>query len=275
MFQSDFTAARGFCARAAKTVLPALALAAGLATASVSQAATVDIYLGSESYSSKNTSQFSGPSGANVYLTPQVYQANYGTTVANPKFNLLVFCVDIFHYSGTNLSYNYDDSQPLSTNSLNGFIGATLSTVGPFNQVDHVGRLVNYGAKLYAADSNSIVGSNRDKLAAVQGAIWKVVNPTLVQTVGGSDAAAISGMIANLSGVNYLTTIYNDVGGVSNKIHFLKESATSPKPYGTANSHQAFAIAGVPEPATWVMMIGGFGMAGAILRRAPRKAVFS
>ncbi len=27
------------------------------------------------------------------------------------------------------------------------------------------------------------------------------------------------------------------------------------------------AIAAVPEPATWLMMIGGFGMAGAILRR--------
>ena len=36
------------------------------------------------------------------------------------------------------------------------------------------------------------------------------------------------------------------------------------------------AFAGVPEPATWMMMIGGFGMAGAALRRrrgAPRAAI--
>jgi len=35
-------------------------------------------------------------------------------------------------------------------------------------------------------------------------------------------------------------------------------------------------IAGVPEPATWAMMIGGFGMAGAALRRRPaRNAVLA
>lgn len=31
-------------------------------------------------------------------------------------------------------------------------------------------------------------------------------------------------------------------------------------------------VAGVPEPAAWVLMIGGFGFAGAALRRAPRRA---
>jgi hypothetical protein len=35
-------------------------------------------------------------------------------------------------------------------------------------------------------------------------------------------------------------------------------------------------IAGVPEPATWAMMIGGFGLAGAALRRRPaRNAVLA
>jgi hypothetical protein len=35
----------------------------------------------------------------------------------------------------------------------------------------------------------------------------------------------------------------------------------------------SFRLPAVPEPATWAMMIGGFGLAGAALRRRPRTAV--
>jgi hypothetical protein len=37
--------------------------------------------------------------------------------------------------------------------------------------------------------------------------------------------------------------------------------------WGFDNFHLAANGAGVPEPATWAMMIGGFGLAGAMLRR--------
>lgn len=36
---------------------------------------------------------------------------------------------------------------------------------------------------------------------------------------------------------------------------------------GSSLSGRAFAASGVPEPATWALMIGGFGMVGAALRR--------
>lgn len=35
------------------------------------------------------------------------------------------------------------------------------------------------------------------------------------------------------------------------------------------------AVAGVPEPASWAMMIGGFGMAGAAMRRRTPRAVLA
>ena len=35
----------------------------------------------------------------------------------------------------------------------------------------------------------------------------------------------------------------------------------------------AVALTAVPEPGTWAMMIGGFGMAGGLMRRRSRKLV--
>jgi hypothetical protein len=43
----------------------------------------------------------------------------------------------------------------------------------------------------------------------------------------------------------------------------------------TAGSVVAAAAAAVPEPATWAMMIVGFGMAGAVLRRRRPKATLA
>lgn len=274
MFQIASSKVPGSWARAVKATLPALTLVAGLATATLSQAAT-SIFLGQDTYNTSNTAHLSGISGpANnktVILAPQIYTANFGTTGANPnKFDLLVFCVDVYHWSGSNLAYDYDDNQPLSTNSLNGFTGVSLTT-GPMSQVEQVGRLVNYGSKLYASNQTYRI----NKLAAVQGAIWKVINPGLTidatnNFVDGG-GTTIDTLIASLSGANYLAMINADVGGVSSKIHFLKESSTSANPYGKSGSHQAFAIAAVPEPATWVMMIGGFAVAGGMLRRSRQR----
>ena len=33
------------------------------------------------------------------------------------------------------------------------------------------------------------------------------------------------------------------------------------------------AVLGVPEPATWMMMIGGFGLVGAAMRRRAKLAI--
>lgn len=42
--------------------------------------------------------------------------------------------------------------------------------------------------------------------------------------------------------------------------------------YAQKNQSQIF-LSAVPEPATWAMMIGGFGLVGGMLRRSKRKAV--
>ena len=55
-------------------------------------------------------------------------------------------------------------------------------------------------------------------------------------------------------------TVFYDLGGdVAHDITFASN--------GVAFEFDNIAVAGVPEPATWTLMIGGFGLAGATLRR--------
>jgi hypothetical protein len=193
-------------------------------------------------------------------MTPQVFKANYGTTASISTFDLMVFCVDIFHWSGTNLAY--DDNLTLTSNSGS---GANFDTLDQ-GQIDQVGYLTNYGAKLYATNPTL----NVNKLAAVQGAIWKVVNrDTTTPLVLTASNSAVGTIINDLAGASYLSYITTDVGAVSKNITFIKETAN----YGQANSHQAFVFAAVPEPATWAMMIMGFAGLGVMLRRQRSLAV--
>ena len=79
-------------------------------------------------------------------------------------------------------------------------------------------------------------------------------------------------------------------GGLTELVDAYKVGTFGPNTYGTigtdfklltpggypnVNGVQSFAIAtaAVPEPASWALMIAGFGMAGAMLRSRQRRAV--
>ena len=64
------------------------------------------------------------------------------------------------------------------------------------------------------------------------------------------------------SGAGY-STFLTGHGQVHSNVTFITETGK----YGTKFAHQSFAIAAIPEPTTWALMIGGFGLAGAALRR--------
>ena len=181
------------------------------------------------------------------------------SSAVGAPFNFLGFCVDIYHsISLGTLNLRYDDNYELTTNSqyttLTPFAGGTALTG---SQKTQVGRLVNYGTLLYNNAPNTSDTVNR--LAALQGAIWQVINPGY--TVA-SSTAAVNGYIAAYSGANYQANLtgYGPVGG---SITFITETGK----YGTSLARQSFAFAAVPEPATWALMIGGFGLMGAVLRR--------
>jgi hypothetical protein len=247
---------------ALKAFAPAAALAGSLLVAAPSHA--TQYFLASDSMNTSRTAHIYGPSGFDeyVYLAPIKFTAYEGTSAVGEAFNFLGFCVDIYHDIGLGtLNLKYDDNYDLTTNSkyttTTPFSGATALTGG---QRIQVARLVNYGTLLYDNAPNTADTVNR--LAALQGAIWQVINPGYTVVSG---TAAVNSYIATYAGENYLSSL-TGYGLVHSGITFITETGK----YGTRNAHQSFAFAAVPEPATWALMIGGFALAGAALRARRR-----
>lgn len=100
-----------------------------------------------------------------------------------------------------------------------------------------------------------------------------VDNPTienLVFTWDGPDFHTSGGPFADIdfNGLGAKSTL----GGLAESffaVNAIKNNGTGPGGAGTLATNQGFVtVPGViPEPATWAMMIGGFGMVGATMRR--------
>jgi hypothetical protein len=113
---------------------------------------------------------------------------------------------------------------------------------------------------------NAAVSDRFTRLSAVQGAIWQVSSNRDVTSVNGD--AAFDLLVDNLSGANLTDYFVGGDGHLRSGIQLI----TPVQKFGGRNGltplalTQSFVFA-VPEPGTWALMILGFGMAGATLRR--------
>ena len=255
---------------ALRAALPAAAFACSLALAHPGQATAY--FFQSDSMNTSRTAHIYGPGGyaEYAYIGPVKFHVFEGTGATpatgalSDGFDMVGFCVDIFHDIGLGaLNLKYDDAYDLTTNSR--YLTTTpftpTATALTSHQIVQVGRLVNYGALVYANGPSTADTVNR--LAGLQGAIWQVINPGYTVVSGN---AALDGYIASYTGANYLASL-TGYGTVHSGLTFLTETGK----YGTSRAHQSFAFGAVPEPATWALMIGGFAMMGAMLRRSRQR----
>jgi hypothetical protein len=202
--------------RAARSAVPALALVVGVALAGEGHAA--QFFLQSASMDGSRTGRITGPTmNVNVGMAPVKFTTFHGTGATaqtgatSGAFDMVGFCVDIFHsISMGTINLKYDDSYDLLTNSnyttSTQWAGATALTR---NQKLQVGRLVNYGTLIYNS-AGPLTADKRDRMSAVQGAIWHVINPTYAVTSSNSNTTirnAVNNYINLYSGVNYAANL--------------------------------------------------------------------
>ena len=205
-----------------------------------------------------------------VVISPYKIQA--GADASGPLTDYLAFCIQLnvkmFHDGedlggiGDVINQNYADDDLLST--------ADLAAVS---------KLVAYGTDFFSG-LPSMFGSfddflaASDELASVQAAIWKITDGA---TVVFNDA--VFGPSAIPNGLR-TELLFTEAYGTGNELDAFT-GATIRTVYTESDGRGGYlrqglafvspATAPVPEPMSWVLMISGFAMSGAILRR--RRAV--
>lgn len=266
-------------------------LAAGVAAASVAviavPASAASIYLDEAEMFTPAQATISGPPAAHydtvtAWNGPVLFTANFGTSASADTFNFLGFSVDIFDEinvginSPATLNLPYHEGL-LVDNGEHGAVQAAAFVSLSTTQKNQISALVNFGTNLWNADAltdtNHLGMSNTliNQLGGIQGAIWKIENPnfTIVGATspygGAGNALAVTSLINTYSSTPFLNTLS------TGNIDVVFSDSANPR-------YQAFAFVptvSVPEPATWLMMIFGFGSVGAVLRRRRQNTAFA
>jgi hypothetical protein len=195
-----------------------------------------------------------------------------------PTTSLFGFCIDIYHdmYLGA-LGYTFTSNQDTGGGLLPNS-GTTLTNHGganpldPLNQISAISNLVDTGWILHQQSPND--AGTIMKLAAIQAAIWQIEvpltngHPTVTLDHPNATVAGDPHTIGDYFN-NYVSGNYTSLADSNDRVFTIYDGA-----------HQSFAIGwpipnGVPEPATWAMMLTGFFGMGSMLRNRRKLATAS
>lgn len=180
-------------------------------------------------------------------------------------FDLFGFCIDVFHnisLGHQNLTYESTYNDPAYTDLPTTDFGNPALTLSE-DQRKRISSLVDIGFILHRDNpGNATVNL---QTAAIQAAIWDTI-----LSVPGHDRGYVTvnngGAHATPGGETFQQYFdyYRTTPLSGDRIFEIYDKYHDP-------SHQAFAVGwpqdAVPEPASWALMILGFGAAGAVLRR--------
>jgi hypothetical protein len=256
-----------------KAAVPAVVLALGAVAMPTAASADTYVFDDGEMYSYRQVRlSGAGFTTVTVKAAPVLFDGYIKGTPNEPFENLVAFCVDVYHsISLTDYSpdLTYTDDIELEHNS---HYDPTKRDYLSDDEIVQIGKLVNYGTEVWY-NHNLSYTTKTNELAGVQGAIWKVVSGLTVTAInnGTTTNNAVQSRINALSNANTYTSAFTHAEGpvyASIKLLTPFKNGKYPKQYPHKDLTQSFAIGdAVPEPGTWVMMIGGFGFAGAMLRR--------
>lgn len=187
----------------------------------------------------------------------------------NTPFDILTYCIDLAHsVSLGNVNYTNYQIIPISA-----YAGMTTAKSNALNAL-----LTNATPLLNAATGQDAI----NKSAAIQMAAWEIMFETqatwsvtnstsafYMSTPGGSSSQNVTALTnAETFANTYLTYIKNNTWTVNNA-YDLKVL------YSPTQQSQVFAVPAIPEPATWGMMVLGFGLVGGALRSRRRVATLA
>jgi hypothetical protein len=228
-----------------KLLVSAVAATGALALASSAAASTVHIsadHLATGSYITTIGGTIDGKvfGALSVYESPDIFTVSID---GGPSQDLLAFCVDIYHF------FEPSHTPPVDyyTASLLNNSDAVLSGGGVA-----LGSVLS-GELGYLADLAKTT-TDAGRLAGIQGAIWETEYSGLTLSGGSTYVAEYDGLAAAWGASHAGFAGYADAL------------------YAADGKTQGFTTGGVPEPASWTLMLMGFGGLGAMLRRRRRAA---
>lgn len=282
-----------------KAAASAIAVAASLAAASAAHAGTVFLDVGRIDHGRSVTIQGIGSTLAG----PLQFDAFSNSK----KISLLAWCVDVYHritLGDYKPDLEYVDTTPHTTDFAGHALdaGDTLKVgllvnygldlfndvptappaftmvkptrnqfpAGSAGNAQYAAALGVYNTAKAAYNAqvtayNARVSDRYMRLAAVQSAIWQVTSNRNVYSNNGD--AAFDALVDNLSGASLQNYFVGGYGPQGHAYHLITPVQTYDSRGRAKPLTQSFAVADVPEPATWGLMILGFGLAGATLRR--------
>lgn len=239
-----------------KWKLAVASAAAALVTVPASASVTITGVAGNPGFLTGKVIYTPGGIGGNPSRTQQ--DLNIGrirlTGVDNATMQAVTFdsyCIDIFNYltGGTFEIENFDLADPVKQNQVKRLLSGTASYIG----------------------NASGAANKKNVSAAIQMAVWEIVNE------GGTSGYSLGNGLFQIGTTGSVNPAARDLaqGYLDNLAGFTATgthtyrmlSAVNP----VNNQRQVFlAAAGVPEPATWAMLIAGFGMVGGTMRTRRR-----
>jgi len=160
-----------------------------------------------------------------------------------------------------NLGFSFTANEDLTVVALGNWFG------GDFPQDQLVGLWDDQGnllASTLVSNSDATVGNGSWKFHSI-GAVSLVRGHTYI--VGGQGGAYYTGGIPTVtvdSRITYGTDLYVNVNDGD---PLTMPTATESYPHGWFGGNVEFGTAAVPEPASWALMLGGFGLVGSAMRR--------